>query len=200
MGLPRDVATHIEVEGFTSSMSTCSSFTPYSNQHQGVNATFAQGCGEPCGSLAGFPWPRECSSISITLLLPSQETARSVNESPNTPPITLGYQRRALDPSKKACDTHCYCFCYNFAPKREISGDGGTLSPRFPWDFEHAQNLTVEKGASLRYGMLWYSTSPGCRSGCHHELCSTVSRLPDAGSALIEDLANAQLFTVKISN
>jgi hypothetical protein len=113
---------------------------------------------------------------------------------------TLGYQRRALDPSKKACDTHCYCFCYNFAPKREISGDGGTLSPRFPWDFEHAQNLTVEKGASLRYGMLWYSTSPGCRSGCHHELCSTVSRLPDAGSALIEDLANAQLFTVKISN
>ena len=87
MGLPRDVATHIEVEGFTSSMSTCSSFTPYSNQHQSVNATFAQGCGEPCGSLAGFPWPRECSPISITLLLPSQETARSVNESPNTPPI-----------------------------------------------------------------------------------------------------------------
>ena len=112
---------------------------------------------------------------------------------------TLGYQRRALDPSKKACDTHCYCFCYNFAPKREISGDGGTLSPRFPWDFEHAQNLTVEKGASLRYGMLWYSTSPGCRSGCHLELCSTVSRPPDAGSALIEDLANAQLFTFQIS-
>ena len=133
----------------------------------------------------------QCTSAKYTAARPQCEPASQ---------HTLGYQRRALDPSKKACDTHCYCFCYNFAPKREISGDGGTLSPRFPWDFEHAQNLTVEKGASLRYGMLWYSTSPGCRSGCHHELCSTVSRLPDAGSALIEDLANAQLFTVKISN
>ena len=35
MGLPWDVATHIEVEGFTSSMSTCSSFTPYSNHTSG---------------------------------------------------------------------------------------------------------------------------------------------------------------------
>ena len=79
MGLPRDVATHIEVEGFTSSMSTCSSFTPYSNQHQGVNATFAQGCGEP-------GWLSLAMGMFLYLhflrLLPSQETARSVNESP----------------------------------------------------------------------------------------------------------------------
>ena len=47
MGLPRDVATHIEVAGFTSSVPTCSTFTPYSNQHRGVNATFAQGDGAP---------------------------------------------------------------------------------------------------------------------------------------------------------
>ena len=39
------------------------------------------------GSLAGIPWPGGCSSISITLLLLSQETARSIDESPNTPPI-----------------------------------------------------------------------------------------------------------------
>ena len=31
MGLPRDVATHIEIAGFTSILPTCSTFTPYSN-------------------------------------------------------------------------------------------------------------------------------------------------------------------------
>ena len=41
MGLPGDVATHIEVAGFTSSMSTCSTFTPYANHTYGVNETFA---------------------------------------------------------------------------------------------------------------------------------------------------------------
>ena len=31
MGLPRDVATHIEIAGFTSILAMCSTFTPYSN-------------------------------------------------------------------------------------------------------------------------------------------------------------------------
>ena len=31
MGLPRDVATHIEIAGFTSILTMCSTFTPYSN-------------------------------------------------------------------------------------------------------------------------------------------------------------------------
>ena len=31
MGLSRDVATHIEIAGFTSILSMCSTFTPYSN-------------------------------------------------------------------------------------------------------------------------------------------------------------------------
>ena len=35
MGLPRDVATHIEVAGFTSSLLTCCRFTPYSNHTSG---------------------------------------------------------------------------------------------------------------------------------------------------------------------
>ena len=46
MGLPWDVATHIEVTDFTSCLPTCSTFTPSSNHHRGVNATFAQGDGE----------------------------------------------------------------------------------------------------------------------------------------------------------
>ena len=47
--------------------------TIYSNQHRGVNVTFAQGVGE----LGWLPtWPGECSSISITLLLLSQETSQ----------------------------------------------------------------------------------------------------------------------------
>ena len=51
MGLPRDVATHIEIAGITSILTMCSTFTPYSDHtptiHRGVNATFAQGDGEP---------------------------------------------------------------------------------------------------------------------------------------------------------
>ena len=31
MGLPMDVATHIEIAGFTSILAMCSTFTPYSN-------------------------------------------------------------------------------------------------------------------------------------------------------------------------
>ena len=112
---------------------------------------------------------------------------------------TLGYQRRALDPSKKDCDSHCYCFCYKSARKLEISSHGGTLPLLFPWNFEHAQNLTVEHRASLRYGMLWYSTGRRCRSGCHLKLRSPVWRPPDTGSELNEDLSDTQLFTVRIS-
>ena len=31
MGLPMDVATHIEIAGFTNILAMCSTFTPYSN-------------------------------------------------------------------------------------------------------------------------------------------------------------------------
>ena len=41
------------------------------------------------GSLTGFLQLGECSPISITLLLLSQEKAGRVNESPNTPPINF---------------------------------------------------------------------------------------------------------------
>ena len=41
MGLPRDVATHIEVAGFTST--PCSMFTPYSNHTSGCECDVRTG-------------------------------------------------------------------------------------------------------------------------------------------------------------
>ena len=58
MGLPRDVATHIDRDcRLHHILGMCSTFTPYSDHtptiHRGVNATFAQGDGEPgCHPLA----------------------------------------------------------------------------------------------------------------------------------------------------
>ena len=110
----------------------------------------------------------QCTSAKYTAARPQCEPASQ---------HTLGYQRRALDPSKKACDTHCYCFCYNSAPKREINDDGCTFPPRFPWIFERAQNSTVGKRRVHRSGMACYSTQLALAAAraatlsCAHRYC-----------------------------
>ena len=57
---------------------------PYANHAPRCESGRSQ---QMMGSLAGFHQLGECSSISITLLLVSQETAGRVSGSPHTPPI-----------------------------------------------------------------------------------------------------------------
>ena len=102
MGLPRDVSSEwcnscrppsspaLHTGPFPPSV-------PYANHALRCESGRSQ---RTMGSLAGFPWLGECSSISITLLLLSQETAGRVHESLHTPPIhCMG------NPSKVWCST-----------------------------------------------------------------------------------------------
>ena len=83
MGLPWDVSSCMVCVAFTSSLPMCSAFTPYPNHTSGCERDVHS---RTVGSMAGFPWPGECSSISITLLMLSQETARGLMSLQTTHP------------------------------------------------------------------------------------------------------------------
>ena len=91
MGLPRDVSSGATVVGFTAAHPLSADHPhhtlPYANHAPRCESGRSQ---RTMGSLAGFPWLGECSSISITLLLLSQETAGGVM-SPYTHHIGFPY-------------------------------------------------------------------------------------------------------------
>ena len=91
MGLPRDVSSGATVVGFTAAHPLSADHShhtlPYANHAPRCESGRSQ---RTMGSLAGFPWLGEYSSISITLLLLSQETAGGVM-SPYTHHIGFPY-------------------------------------------------------------------------------------------------------------
>ena len=84
MGLPMDLSSGAICADFISSHPALTHSHLMGDLHRGVKADVHSG---RWGGGSDFPWLGDCSSISITLLLLSQETARCVDESPNTPPI-----------------------------------------------------------------------------------------------------------------
>ena len=86
MGLPWGVSSCLGCVDCISSLPMCCTFTPYSNHTSGCERNVHS---RTMGSMAGFPRLGECSSISITLLLLSQETVIRANTTPNTPPIKV---------------------------------------------------------------------------------------------------------------
>ena len=113
-------------------------------------------------------------------------------------PSTLGSPRVVPDPRKNRPLPRNNSSRVLMGPKPGDQRRWRPSCPLQPWDFERAQNCTVEKGASFRYGFSWYQTIPGCRSSWHLKLFSPISRSPSSRFLLIEDLPTLNFPPLKI--